>query len=72
MPYLKIVKRPHECVKPTSILGHRGSRGIFIGTVWECPNCKKQWIVDAEKNTSLKLFWRETKDDEKIIQEEGA
>lgn len=67
MTYLKIVKRPHTCTTPTSILGHRGSRGIWIGTVWECDVCKKQWIVDAENNASMKLFWREVKDEEKIM-----
>ncbi len=70
MPYKKIVKRPHECVKPTSILGHRGSRGIYIGTVWECPACRKQWIVDAENNASQKLFWREANEEEKVVDDE--
>lgn len=64
MPYLKIVKRPHECVKPTSILGRRGSRGVYIGTVWQCPICKRQWIIDAKNNASFELYWREAKEDE--------
>lgn len=56
MPYLKIVKKKHECVLPTSIHGHKGSRGVTIGTVWACPICDIQWEI--AKDNEDKLFWR--------------
>ena len=61
MPYLKLIKKAHECIKPTSIYGHRGCRNIGIGSVWMCPTCGKQWTV--EKNVTPEaekvLYWRE-------------
>lgn len=56
MPYLRIVKKKHECTLPTSIHGHKGSRGVTIGTIWACPICNLQWKIDAD--TKGDLFWR--------------
>jgi hypothetical protein len=64
MPYLKIVKKAHECHKPSSVYGHRGSRGVYIGTVWACPKCSKQWIIDED--AAGKLYWRTAKVEEQI------
>ncbi len=56
MAYLKIVKKIHECFLPTGIQGRKGSRSIGAGSVWACPGCDAQWIVD--KKDDGELFWR--------------
>lgn len=59
MPYLKLVKRPHECNKPTSIFGHKGSRGVYVGTVWACPQCGQQWMIEIDDSENPRLLhWR--------------
>lgn len=45
MPYLKLVKKEHTCHLPTSA-GKRGGRGLTAGTVWQCPDCQKQWMLE--------------------------
>ena len=61
MPYLKLIKKPHECIKPTSIYGHRGCRRIGIGSVWMCPMCGKQYMVELNITSEAeKVYqWRE-------------
>jgi transposase-like protein len=64
MPYLLLNRRPHECSLPTSIHRHRGSVRIAIGSVWACPLCKQQWMVENVTDVSQAnfdgqtLYWR--------------
>lgn len=62
MPYLKLVKKSHECVLPTSILGHKGSRGVTVGTVWACPTCELQWKIEKDPHDTL--VWRKLQENE--------
>lgn len=57
MPYIKIIRKPHECYKPTSLNSmHRGVRRYDCGSVWACEVCGQQWMIADDG--SGKRYWR--------------
>lgn len=80
MPYLKIVKQEHKCHLPTGIAGKRGGRGITAGTVWQCPECKLQWMLafsaasstNTDGATKTSLYWRKMEPEEYLEYLTGA
>jgi len=56
MPFLRIRRIPHKCHKPST-------GRYYAGTVWECPDCHKQWIIELAANGADK-YWREMNPDE--------
>ena len=57
MPFLKAIKKPHECLIPT------GKR-YYKGSVWQCPSCKVQYMLT---DRSMGKCWRKMDKNEYLV-----
>ena len=69
MPFIKLVKRPHECYTP-SVWRHKGNRRVDVGSVWMCPGCGQQYMLENVIEESQKkfpdqvMYWRKMAESE--------
>lgn len=54
MPYLKKVKKPHECRFPSTSRFNLWLHGIWVGTIWQCKVCGRQYRLGY---FLFDLFW---------------
>lgn len=50
MGWIKKVPKPHTCAVPINPSISWLPAGTWVGSIWECDECRKRWII-ADENT---------------------